>query len=96
MWSDLQSKFGDFYKKGINLSFLLSQLGDNAAIIVGGSSMLLNNAKKFMKEGMSEEADQKSPGFVRKSIRLVVQLAGVLAIGSIIVVSIVFLGFKDP
>ena len=34
---------------------------------------------------MSEEADQKSPRFLRKSIRLVVQLAGVLAVGSIIV-----------
>ena len=34
---------------------------------------------------MSEEADQKSPEFLRKSIRLVVQLAGVLAVGSIIV-----------
>ncbi len=37
---------------------------------------------------MSEEANQNSPGFLRKSIRLAVQLAGVLTVGSIIVAGV--------
>jgi hypothetical protein len=48
--NELESKFGDLYKKGVNVSFLLSQLGDNSAIVFGGSSMLLNNYKAKMKE----------------------------------------------
>ena len=54
---DASSKFtGGIYDKALNLSFFLSQVGDNAAIIMGGSSMLLNKANRYMKEGMSEEA----------------------------------------
>ena len=56
--NELQSKFGDFYKKGINLSFLLSQLGDNAAITVGGASMLLNNYKALMRENPKLTRDE--------------------------------------
>jgi hypothetical protein len=56
--NELQTKFGDFYKKGINISFLLSQLGDNAAITVGGASMLYNNYKALMRENPDLSRDQ--------------------------------------
>ena len=56
--NELETKFGNAYKKGINFSFLLSQLGDNAAIVFGGSSMLLNNAKAIMKSDPNISKEQ--------------------------------------
>ena len=56
--NELQSKYGDMYKKGVNLSFLLSQLGDNAAITIGGASMLLNNYKRLMRDNPDLTKDQ--------------------------------------
>ena len=54
-------KFKGIYDKALNFSFLFSQLGDNAAITIGGAPMLLNKAKKYMKEGMGEtEAYEKA------------------------------------
>jgi predicted kinase len=54
-------RFKGIYDKALNLSFLFSQLGDNAAITIGGAPMLLNKAKKYIREGLGEaEAYEKA------------------------------------
>ena len=45
--TEIETKFKDYKDKAVGMSFVLSKLGDRAAILMGGSTFLINTTKRI-------------------------------------------------